>query len=129
MTMLSDITEKFCQSEQELDPGDAVAYGMRLEALTKKLATDAAGYVADYAMGEVSSLMARIHGVLAWLAAEREDINDRQRRYGRQQAVLSLLLLAEGIRRFHTGRRRDEDVDALRALVGSALAGLVPEEE
>jgi hypothetical protein len=60
--------------------------------------------------------------------AEAEDAGDRQRRYARQQAVVNLLLLCEGVARFHTGRRRPEDVDALRALIAGALAPLVQEE-
>jgi hypothetical protein len=130
MTKISDLAEKFCQAEEELDATDAVSYGTRLDGLVRRLATDVAQHVGgEYAMGEVPALMARCHAVLQWLAAEAEDVGDRQRRLGRRQAVVSLLLLCEGIRRFHAGRRKQEDQDALRALVGSALTPLVPGEE
>ena len=129
MQKLSELCASFLDTVDEIDPADAVAYGTRLDRIVKKLALNAAEHVGEHDLGEISALMARCHGVLAWLAAEAEDINDRQRRYGRQQAVLNLCVLCESIRRYYTGRRKPEDVESLQALVSSALATLVVTEE
>jgi hypothetical protein len=75
-------------------------------------------------MGEISALLQRCHDVLAALKSESEDPEDRKRRYDRRQAELSLLVLCEGICRFHTGKRKA--ATAFRDLIADALSPLVP---
>jgi hypothetical protein len=125
--MLSTICDAFQAEVEQLDSG-ADDYSYQLRPLVLKLVRDAAAVVEESHHGEASALLELGRLVLAWLKSEMEDTEDRQRRYARRQAVVSLLLLCEGIRRFHAGRRKPEDVDALRALVRSALAPLVQEE-
>jgi hypothetical protein len=72
--------------------------------------------------------MQRIHEALSAIAAEAEDPDDRHRRYARQAALLNLLILVDGIVRFHASKRRANDVAALRDLVADALRPLVPED-
>jgi hypothetical protein len=60
------------------------------------------------------------------LSVEADDAEDRQRRYARQQALLNVLTLCEGICRFHAGKRKTADIDALRGLIADALQPLVP---
>ena len=128
--MLPQLCAEFQVEVEALDADDVGDYAAQLRRLTLKLARDAALEIADHHYGEIPALCQRCHEVLAWLAAEAEDVEDRQRRYGRQQTVLNLLVLAEGIVRFHSGqgtrKARDEAAAALRDHVADALQALVP---
>jgi hypothetical protein len=124
--MLSAICDTFAAEVEALDP-KADDFGVDLRRLILKLARDATAEFADHDLGEVPALLERCRYVIAWLKSAAED-EDRQRRYGRQQALLNLLVLCEGICRFHDSKRKAADVDALRNLIGDALRALVVEE-
>jgi hypothetical protein len=111
---------------QRLDPADAVL-SARLRGLITRLVRDAAEHVMACSMGEIAAIVQRSHEVLTALAAEAEDPDDRQCRYRSRAAVLNLLVLADGVARFHAATRAQQrkSVDALRDLVADALSGLV----
>ena len=116
------------QDQVEALETDTEDYAGRLKRLKLKLARDAAEHVGEsYAMGEIPALCQRICELMAALAAAAEGPDDRQRRYGRQQALLNLLTLCESIRVFDVGThaQRRASIASLRGLVSDALAGLV----
>jgi hypothetical protein len=123
---LTDLCNKFQTDVEALDEAD-LGHATQLAVLVRKLAFGATAYFADYPYGEVPAIIELTRIVLAWLKAEAEDTNDRQRRYARQQAVVNLLMLCEGLSRFHTGKRRGSDTATLRGQIGEALRGLIPE--
>jgi hypothetical protein len=124
--MLSEICDAFATEVEALDPKDE-DHPTDLRVLVLKLVRDAATHFAEYQYGEVSALIELARLVLAWISAEAEDA-DRSRRYGRERALLDLLVLCEGVRVFHTGsKRKAADVDAFRVQIGDALRGLMPE--
>ena len=126
--LLSDILEAFQREvEEQLDPD---THATRLPHLVTKLAKDAAALIADHNLGEIPALCQRCHDILAALAAEAEDPEDRQCRYRCRAAVLNLLVLADGVARFHaSGRRKPTDLAALRDLVADALRDLVERQD
>jgi hypothetical protein len=124
LTRIADPCDReHCAAELAGVVGD---YARELTGLVKRLAKDAAAHVADYHLGEIPALCQRCHEVLAVLSVEADDAEDRQRRYARQQALLNVLTLCEGICRFHAGKRKTADIDALRGLIADALQPLVP---
>jgi hypothetical protein len=106
--MLSDLCTTFLTDVEALDPRGE-DFGAELTLLALNLARDATHHIGGYGMGEIPALCQRCSEVLAWLKSEAEDTEDRQRRYGRQQAVLNLLVLCEAISRFYPGKRKAED--------------------
>jgi len=128
MTTLSEICGEFLDDAERLEPADD-DLSARLKGLIMRLARDAAAHVGESRHGEIPALMQRSHQALAALAAEAEDPDDRQCRYRSRAAVLDLLILADGIARFHEGRQKPADVAVLRDLVADALASLVEREE
>jgi hypothetical protein len=124
MTTLREICQNFEDELEELVPASA-DLASRIKGLITRLAKDASEHVADDGMGEIPALLQRCHEALAALAAEAEDAEDRRCRYRSRAAVLNLLLLADGVARFHGGKQKPADVAALRDLVADALSGLV----
>lgn len=124
---LSELCDTFATEVERLNSRDE-DYPTDLRALTKQLIRDAAEHVEVSQFGEVPTLLESSRIVLAWLSAE--DPENRQRRYGRQQAVLNLLTLCEGIRRLRVGTRKSKNdaAAALREAVADSLRGLVPVE-
>jgi hypothetical protein len=120
--MLSDLCDTFQDEVQQLDPGD-IDYAVRLGSLTQKLAKDAAAEIADYPYGEPAPLTQLCAGVLQWLKAEAADPDDRQRRYGRQQAVIDLLTFCHALTGFHAGSaaQQRENLADHRARIADAL--------
>ena len=127
--MLSAICNTFQVEVERLNERDDT-YGAELKSLVLNLAKDAAEHVADYGMGETSALMRRCYELLTALAHEAEDAKNRQRRYHRRQAMLSLAILCEGICRFH-GRfgKADHPWDALIEAIRDALEPLLEQHE
>jgi hypothetical protein len=124
MTSLSEVCDDFQTGLEALEPVDA-DMAVRLRGLITRLVRDASEHVADYGMGEIPALLQRCREALAALAAEAEDPENRQCRYQSRAAVLNLLVLADGVARFHEGKQKPADVAALRDLVADALTGLV----
>ena len=102
---LSEICARFQAAAERLNERDE-DYAARLKSLVLNLAKDAAEHVADYGMGETSALMRRCYELLTALAHEGEDSEDRQRRYHRRQAMLSLAILANASAGFTAGPAR-----------------------
>ena len=123
MTSLSEVCDDFQTGLEVLEPADD-DLSARIRALITRLVRDAAEHVAVCEMGEIPALLQRCREALSALAAEAEDSEDRRCRYQSRAAVLNLLVLADGVARFHAGRRKAADVAALRDLVADALAGL-----
>jgi hypothetical protein len=130
MTTLSEICDDFQDELERLEPADD-DLSARIRGLITRLVREAAEHVADYALGEIPALLQRSHEALTALAAEAEDPEDRRCRHRRQSAVLSLLIFADAVARFHEGSRAEQrrTVDALRDRVAEALAGLVEPAE
>jgi hypothetical protein len=127
MTMLSDLCTGYQSDVDQLDPTD-IHYTARLGVLTQKLALDAAALVTDYPFGEAVALVQLAAQVVQWIKAESEDPDDLQRRYGRQQAVLDILVFAHALAT-HYGASvawQKENLDAHRERIGNALRALVP---
>ena len=122
--MLSDICDAFASDVEALDV-KSDDYGIELRPLVLKLVRDAAAQLESQLCGEIPALLQRCYELLVWL---KEDPEDRARRYARQQVVLSLLVLCDGIVRFHGGRRKAADLARFRELIADALQGLVPAE-
>jgi len=127
---LPELCEAFQDQVEALDPGDG-SHAARLAQMVKKLARDAAEHFGDHHLGEIPAVLQRCQELVAALAAEAEDADDRLGRYRRQQALLSLLVLCGAIRAYHAGThaQRRAMVDALRGQVADALAGLVEAED
>ena len=127
---LGDICETFQDQVDALNPGDGSHAG-RLTQMVRKLARDVVEHLGDHHLGEIPAVLQRISELMAALAAEAEDADDRLGRYRRQQALLSLLVLCGAIRAYHAGThaQRRAMVDALRGQVADALAGLVEAED
>ena len=94
--MLSTICKTFQDRVDGLDPG-LEGYAARLGVLTQELAADATAAIVDHPYGEPIALVSLAAQVLQWLKAEAADPDDRQRRYGRQQAVLDLLTFCHAL--------------------------------
>jgi hypothetical protein len=116
--MLGEACAEFQNKVDKLDPGDK-DYPAHLRAAILKLTRDAAAHFADYDNGEVPAILERSRFVLSWLQSEAEDAEDRQRRYNREQAVLSLLFLCSAVtqgrepdRASWPGRRRAAGVNS-----------------
>jgi hypothetical protein len=126
--LLSDICEAFQREVEELDPD---THATRLPHLVAKLTKDAVALIADHNLGEIPGLCQRAQELLTALAAEAEDPEDRQCRYRSRAAMLNLLLLADGVARFHaaTHAQQRASVDALRDLVAGALSSLIERDE
>jgi hypothetical protein len=125
--MLSILCSVFQAEVEALDPKDE-DYGTRLRTLVLKLAKDATAHVADYGLGEVPALLQLCQQVLAWLKSESEDPEDRQHRYGRQQAVLDLLTFSHALAGFHGGSAalQRKNLAEHRTRIADALRPLVP---
>jgi len=126
MTTLAEVCDDFQAGLEALEPADA-DMAVRLRGLITRLVRDASEHVGEDGVGEVVAIVQRSHEVLTALAAEAEDPDDRRCRYQSRAAVLNLLVLADGVGRFHAGRRKAADVAVLRDLVADALRELIHE--
>ena len=122
--MLNEICNTFAGEVEALDPKDE-DYAVELRALVLKLIRDAAAQLEAQLCGEIPALLQRCYEALAWLKSAAEEPEDRARRYSRQQVILNLLVLCDGIVRFHAGRRKAADLTRFRELIADALEGLV----
>jgi hypothetical protein len=124
---LTDLCTTYQSDVEALDPAE-VGYAVRLTGLTQKLALDAAGLVVDFPFGEAVALIQLAGNLLQWLKSEAEDPTDLQRRYGRQQAVLDLMVFAHALVGYlgasQTWQR--ENLPDHRQRVANALAALLP---
>ncbi len=128
MTTLSESCNKFADALEELEPADA-DLPARLKGLITWLVRGASEHVAEHSMGEVAAIVQRCHEALSTLSAERGDPDDRRSRYRSRAAVPNLLIMVDGVARFHQGKQKPANVAALRELVADALSGLVEPEE
>ena len=125
--MLSQLCETFQTEVAQLDPGEQ-DYAVRLAGLTQKLARNATELIADYPFGESVALIQLCAQVLQWLKSERDDPDDRQRRYARQQPVLDLLVFCHALGGHYDGTaaRQRENLAERRVRIADALRPLVP---
>jgi hypothetical protein len=130
MTTLAETCLAFLDELEALEPADD-GLPARLKGLILRLVRDAAEHVADHSMGEVPAITQLAGEALRAIADEAEDPEARRCRYRRQSSVLSLLIFADAVARFHEGSRAEQrrTVDALRDRVAEALADLVEPAE
>jgi hypothetical protein len=119
--MLSELCSTYQDEVEKLAEADD--YLVRLAGLTQRLAKDATEQIADYPHGEPVALIQLCGQVLQWSASEAAAPEDRQRRHGRQQAVIVLLVFCHAIAGFHGGSaaQQREGLAEHRARIADAL--------